>query len=177
MSGAYACAAIDSNFRKFLRQLRRAAGTYTIPGFHFEFSNALQGAPDAGFRWEQHSDQRMTSFGWSRPHSEPGAIFITKARPIPAVLPHRLLSCLQQLFHAALLGPPVASAGMEYHSPDTCAAAHGHRGFNHSLCRWSDYHPQRPQTHPVPHDYLWAEGLPPLARTTSQGPRHVVSSQ
>eukprot|EP00173_Palmaria_palmata_P004659 Plantae.Rhodophyta-Palmaria_palmata.ctg6789.p1 GENE.Plantae.Rhodophyta-Palmaria_palmata.ctg6789~~Plantae.Rhodophyta-Palmaria_palmata.ctg6789.p1 ORF type:complete len:238 (+),score=3.70 Plantae.Rhodophyta-Palmaria_palmata.ctg6789:464-1177(+) len=102
---AYPRADTDPNFQVFLRQPKRANGTYTHLGCHFEICKAHQGAPDAGHRWEKHRDFRLVSLGWTRIRSEPDAFIRTNGKHSARLLASTddfLVSCSDPVFLSTL---------------------------------------------------------------------------
>lgn len=83
---AYPRAETDPNFVNFLRQPKRSDGSLTFPGCHFQICRAQQGAPDAGFCWEEHRDRRLAALGWKKLKSEPGAFIITRGNSTARLL-------------------------------------------------------------------------------------------
>jgi hypothetical protein len=74
--GAYPRALADPRYRQTMKPPPYSDGTLTAPGQICVMQRAMQGAPDAGHRWERYRNDTLLSWGWAALPSEASAFII-----------------------------------------------------------------------------------------------------
>jgi hypothetical protein len=77
--GAYPRALADPRYRQTMHPPPYSDGSLTAPGQVSVMQRAMQGAPDAGHRWERYRNDTLISWGWALLPSEPSAFIIHSA--------------------------------------------------------------------------------------------------